>query len=85
MKGTLSISAAVLGLGSVLAFTVPAHAVPWGQGDYYGRQHGTNCNCAAEQQQQTAAPAQQGPSTIAKQNRPAGLPDNGNGSDRLQR
>lgn len=48
MKVTRAIPiAATLGLGTAL-FAVPAHAIPWGQADYWGMtEHATNCNCAA--------------------------------------
>jgi hypothetical protein len=82
MRGTLVISTAALGLGAAVLFAVPAHAVPWGQGDYYDRSHAANCDCISDQAGAAAQPSQ---TTVAKQNRPAGVQDNSNGANRLQR
>lgn len=68
--------AATLGLGAAL-FAPPAHAIPWGQADYWGlAPHATNCDCAVP----TATPqqaAQESPTAVAKQTNPPGsLNDN---------
>jgi hypothetical protein len=83
MKVTRAIPlAAMLGLGASL-FAVPAYAIPWGQGDYWGMtSHATNCDCQAP----TATPqqaSQETPSTLARRTNPPGSPTfNNNGSAR---